>query len=1365
MRFTCREYGFRDWPRTLLSYHRVFEPGQLPAGPIRLVDDETGQHKSVQTHRPTFHEDGSYDSAWVCFFAELEKNGSFAYTLEPGDPETHDTYHLTIGSSPDGKWLEARNTWTGFRAPRPGDIEVPDAWATMPKPRQYTQYKDWLDAGEIAPGPVQGILLDDGRWIGYSHWILAHPTLSPKMARITTEVTGDGPLFYEVKVRYDFTNGGWSNHFLRLTCEDLYTQYVQDADLNAPEGYWGGAVRFSFAGAENGFSPDKYYWHSTPNAMKQKDPAFESAMTALGYDVSRPRYRDTPYIGSGSLDYAGPTRSLGDIRSWSPWRKGLHYVGFVESEKLDPAATQIPHFAIVPQHAGDWRAAHGRRPPLFPIALIQDTGVHCAMVAGPDRYPNDSGEHDPSEGMERTSLSCLFVAGAFDWHDGLKPLRHHDGYVNLDDYKDWILEWPKDIPDQHPRFGTDPKRFREWAESGEFDQHPLWAPHFKDYVSTEETPEAVGARETLLLKDTSQWNYGHTGWGWVVKQLNEIHNRADAGRLTWVSHYRQSQFCDWMRIVDDYLASKEHHDPEKRKLIRAHTAAFMNLMATPDFNPRGASIHTGNPNMPINKFFALMYGAYVLGEHPDSKKWIEHAIQVLRYRASRMVCPGGAWAESITYFHASAGTLVNAAWIMRKMVGLSRRDPVYKQMESLARFALTVAAPPDPRFRGARVPPNWGHEGPGLLRSWFVQAANLFNGLDDRLASALAWVWQTQGKPVRDGHDDGFSVNASLQAERLLDPTGLSPAGVGRYFRSAWLPGFGATLHSHDGQDQELYMSLSNGYALSHRDANQGDFVLYGRGVPISTISLDQYGLNRGQLKKSHNEHGWHNRPRFGARNTPGTTWSGGNSQVFAHHFGEVCHYARSQYNWGNEVHDRQYLLVRGPDVKDPAYVFIGDSFTPKPGKTSDDLLTKYWTFRTLGDASTLEEVWDNGLLYQSHLDPEVKFHLRLHGRVSDGVETREVTSNPTLPGPHAKMWHLNPTGRPIRVKDTHNVHSFGPIEAGKDVVAVLQPTRGDEEPVTTQRMGPGVYRVAYRDSQAKPVTDYLFFTPPGRRPVGAQYCMDWEGKREKVRFQGTAGLVRFAQNKVWLSILEGPGRIEVANFVLESDDPATRGFDRADFRGNDRVTIEPSPSQWGARMEEFLTAEPDPDDEVEIIDHAPGVQEWRKGPTRRFAINLEEEVDWMAEFGLFDFRGRKALVLANEETLDLHLFMFEGEKLIWRGWPKEIGRWGWGVFEGRGFWQLHYNYSGIQGYHEGPGRFLWLTAPIQKGLGSKTTRGPRGQVTYRVKGVPGLVPQGYGPHTNPLMTVPLLEGRHRFLLNAYKQPEVIRSRRKEIFT
>jgi hypothetical protein len=73
---------------------------------------------------------------------------------------------------------------------------------------------------------------------------------------------------------------------------------------------------------------------------------------------------------SAAVDYTQDAALVAEVVPHDPWSDRAHYVGLVDAAKLRANKT-APFLAIVPMHAGSWRAAHWVFPPKNPNLFEQ----------------------------------------------------------------------------------------------------------------------------------------------------------------------------------------------------------------------------------------------------------------------------------------------------------------------------------------------------------------------------------------------------------------------------------------------------------------------------------------------------------------------------------------------------------------------------------------------------------------------------------------------------------------------------------------------------------------------------------------------------------------------------------------------------------------------------------------------------------------------------------------------------------------------------------------------------------------------------------------------------------------------------------
>ncbi|HPD16151.1 MAG TPA: hypothetical protein PLE19_14450 [Planctomycetota bacterium] len=1101
--FECVERLGRDWRRTMLTYPLKLDPGKARPGQVRLVDD-AGLETLCQLWDVKLHPDGSIATARLSFMAELKKGGSFRYRLLPEKPNLPKTRAMAAEIAPTGGVLNRRQVLTN------GLVTV-----ELEKKGERRLAKP-APLGTV--GPLREVTAANRATTGGSYFWAERPEEAPRVTGYTSAFTADGPLFAEGTVRYTFDNGGFYQLTARIIAGDPAVRIDEQFDMKRVGS--GKALQVAFVLNEN-WSPTHVFWHAPQGRETGHDEAFEAQLAAAGFQT-KPYAGNT--FGSRKLSFHKDLDKVFDVAVWYPWHPAAHYFGLVETSRGFQNPREVGFFAVVPLHAGNWRSAHQQ---FQTSSLYTRRGnkveLRWPLVAEP--HPNTllhTGEYDPALPLSFVRRQWALVAGPLQYHDTLHSFRAEEGYVNLDDYKDWVLDWPADPKVTYPRLVFS----KEDVE------------RLKPNLATTPGGDVLG--KFLYFSDDDKrreelWkSLTHPGeWSSPLGQtLAGLSRGGDARDTTWVSSYRQTQMAGWAGRMDELLSSPRLTD-EQRRTLRCHLAAVCSLLSEPDFNPRGAMMHLGNPNMPINRFMGLAFAAALIPDHPRAREWLDVAAKYLRYKLAMNTGPTGAWSELLTYFGASAPHIMQAATVLGRT---GRLDESTARLAAMpARFTLQLLAPKDPRF-GARSLPNWGHEGIDLCTHWLV-AAGLMRDLDPELAKALAWAWDQTGRPMEQHHDAGFAERVIANADLLSQlPAGYVP----KELASTWLPGFGAVLRAHAGDPNETFFALRQGYLTSHCDANQGDFIIHAKGAPFSTLSLFGYAIHgEGPFAKLSKEFGWHNRVRFGARTDDGG-WPGGGpiSQLHAHSFTPSVDYLRGEGDYGPQRWTRQVLFLKGKAAEGPNYFVLRDSFAPtsrefqdprevkEPEGDAKTLQAKWWYLRTPGKKD-LVKTSESGLDYTSPFGP--KLHARFLQPTSVAAETRDATQAGPMYNRPALCWQkagspvLKGSETSIQVEETISVTAFGPVGAGKDILVMLYPQAPDEAPPKCEPLADGVARLTTSEG-----TDYVFASA---KPI--------KFSQGDSAFEGIAGALRVYPSEVHLIIAEGPGSVSFKGTTLRSPIPA----------------------------------------------------------------------------------------------------------------------------------------------------------------------------------------------------------------------------------
>jgi len=1106
--FECRESLGRDWPRTLVTYQQGFSRGQAKAGEVRLVD-AAGKEQAVQLWRVKLQDDGSLASARVSFFAAMPKNGSYRFELLAGKPASTDS---APSAQAEGDFMVLDNRVVAIHLPKQGEAKFDRPLAMGQDHAAMVAAFGQQAAKGLAPGPIQGVRLADGQWVGGSYFFAAKLDTAPKIAGYTCRITEQGPLFIEAAVRYTFTQGGWYELTARVLTGDPAVRIDEQFDMGPPGSMWDYRVMISLtSGWKGGWRPDAAYWISSEERLKGRDERFQTKLRDAGLPVP-------PDCGSTPIVYDEPFKQLFDVAVRYPWHPNAQFFGLVNTSDLSRnavAAGKAPFLAVVPMHTGNWRGSIDAMDGMLFSYKVGDVCLNWRLRASPHpRTMLHSGEYDPEQTLTLCRRQWALIGGPFQPFDKLWNLRAQEGHVTLDSYKDWILDWPADVNVTYPRllFGkADVERLR-----GQIDQFPV-GEVFRNFLYVNDT----SARRQELWKKLT------TGGEWDSPSgmVRHLLTRGDPPNIPWAISYRVSQMTGWAGDMDELLSS-DKLTPEQRRRLRSDLAALCHTLSEPDVNPRGCMTHLGNLNMPINRFFGLAWAAALIPDHPMSRIWLDLSAKYLRYKLAIMTAPGGTWGELITYYEASAAHIMQTAGVLARTGRMD--DSTARLAVDPAVFTLNLLTPRDPRF-DARMLAGWGHEGldQGIQ---FLVAANAIRGIDPKLAASFAWGWDAIGRPMSGHHDAGFSPRAQANAELLR---ALPPDFVPPQLASTWLPGFGATLRAHAGSTSETYLSFHQGYQVSHCDENQGDFTLYAGGVPLVPLSLDAYAIHGdkpfAQLFKTF---GFHSRVRFGQQSNTGG-WPGGGALggAPAHAFSESADYVRGVSDEGPQRWNRQIAFLKSKSAAQPSYFVFCDSFTPR--ETADQLQPKWWYLRTLGR----KEQVTNGeaeFNYTSEFGPRLNVHFLQPTRAA--IESRDASHRAPLYHVNAANWRrAHGDARKegdLSVNDTITVNAVGPIPAGQDVLVALYPHAKDQAPPRYEPLASGVARITTTES-----VDYVFLN---HQPV--------DFAAGDVAFAGLAGAVRVYGDEIHLVISEGPGSVSYQGSTLRSDGPAMKVIAKGDL-------------------------------------------------------------------------------------------------------------------------------------------------------------------------------------------------------------------------
>jgi hypothetical protein len=539
--FECRERLDRDWPRTLVTYEKAFPAGALHDGEVHLVD-AAGREQPVQTWRVKRHADGSIASARSSFSTELAKGQSYRFKLLAGK-SAGDFRPPAIRSTGD-EFTTLDNGILALRLPKAGEMTFDPPLAMGQDHSVMVAAYGQQAAKGFAPGPIQGIRLSDGRWVGGSYFFAGKPDAAPKVSGYTCRITEQGPLFVEAAIRYTFTHGGWYEFTARVLAGDPAVRVDEQFDMGAPGSMWDYRMMVSLTSGwkDGGWKPDAAYWISAENRLKGSGDGFAAKIREAGLT-------NAPDCASGSIRYDEPYKHLFDVAVRYPWHLNAHFFGLVNTPDLTPetlASGKLAFLAVVPMHTGNWRGSTDPMDGMLFSYKLGDVCLNWRLRASPHpRTMLHTGEYDPDQPLTFCRRQWALVGGGFQPFEKLWAFRAQEGCVTLDDYKDWVLDWPADPKVTYPRllFGrAEVERLKP-----QLDQLPE-GKTFRQYLYVNETDKR---REELWNKLT-----GNSEWSGPAGEARHVLSKGDPSNIPWAIGYRVSQMTGWAGDMDELLSSE-----------------------------------------------------------------------------------------------------------------------------------------------------------------------------------------------------------------------------------------------------------------------------------------------------------------------------------------------------------------------------------------------------------------------------------------------------------------------------------------------------------------------------------------------------------------------------------------------------------------------------------------------------------------------------------------------------------------------------------------------------------------------------------------------------------------------------------------
>ena len=792
------EHLNKRWDDEPLSYRFEAAEGACHVNSLRL-NGPSGAMPVQLTDVELWPGTQSVRSATVWFIADLAPLAEKVYTLSWG-PEAGDAAgandDLEVAVSDE----DVRMTTSRFGA----RLRLGGEQYEQPKP-----------ASDV-PGPIAELRLADGTWFGGSD--LSGPT---RVAAWSAEVTAAGPVFGEVRYRYEYENGNTVAFTARLFARGDHVQIDTDVAKHSPDD----AIRINVSRGLPALSLQlQKLFHEQRQGVFPADLALGDWVT-VSMETLMAHPPRSPSLPDGLVQ---------KVASWGSWWDETYMpvvrlcIGEGERElhvaRRDPASWVKPR--ETPWQAGEsaeeeWEGWMSKNLPIIHGSDGQTRIVHtfdAGAVGGVRKF--DIADSRPTEAVgwrpERHDMRGK--------RTGAQVIQYHPP---LNVVKDYVLDWPAQT--EHPRLFMDAEQIAasrpEQVDKGRIDWLRALAgktggdvPHMRDEATLAIwllTGDDEIARE-LHLADRLKRYLGSLGDFDKMRQTVTMAALYDA-------------------VIDSDLVTSE-----ERRVLRAQMAYLAYQINDPTTWDAQRGWKAFNPTMTYSyRALAPLAMAGVLNDHPRAEAWAEGALPLLE-DALDQIHPSGQWPESSSYGSLGISRLLTKAILAtRGGFGDYISDP---RLERAVLYYQAIRTPPDPRFDGMREFIRYGrlslstHALEGL---W----ASALRDLRPEASRHMQWFWR-QRLETAPGYGRLWSdLSPGLGGFEYLYINDTLPAEQPDWHTQRF-PELGAIFRHGFAEPQEHFHALLSGDHWTSIYASQtgGLVAMFAYGKPVSTSFFYGYG-------------------------------------------------------------------------------------------------------------------------------------------------------------------------------------------------------------------------------------------------------------------------------------------------------------------------------------------------------------------------------------------------------------------------------------------------------------------------------------------------------------------------------------------
>jgi hypothetical protein len=627
-------------------------------------------------------------------------------------------------------------------------------------------------------GPIEGVRLGSGRWIGNS-LLLGAPPISSYSASLVAR----GPVFAEIVCDIKLTEARSWQMRLRIQADDPVVLVNEKFSLND-------STSFQLLLSPQ-FSPNGLFYRFGKASSEGHEGRLATWAIPTAYE--------------GAVFVLEPW-----LHWWERERQGTWFALYNEQRSdLLAIAARTPSVWVDPkrieQRASSQTFVTSDRDGLKWTLTLKD-GARQWMIAALDKNASLAPLHDKN--LYQAPLPQQY------------QIKYSDFPLNR--IKSEIIQWQDDESD-HPRLIVAKNDIAALCASFRPDPAKL-----EDYRKALVRPYAMDEPIIYYLctHDSELGRHlASTAVSWVQDAVNMLVSQDAIMTLGFAPHV-QTAIATAVNLAD-VIWSSSYLSAELRNRLKAQVAILSYAVNSDDYwsPPRGFA---ANPNMTstVAAYRALL-GAMV-PTHPLAAAWVAKGIDELKFQLEHWSDDDGGWLEAPHYAMASYDYLMGV-FLMAHNGGFN--DYLYDpRMKRIAEWFAKISTPPDPQLDFHRHLPPIGNTYMREPTGEFGLIASLWKHKDPEFAANMQWMHQQQGAPAEPGLGGFYPTLAGFR-QALLDHSIVAKPPA---YQSELFPQTGVVLRDHFPSDRETQLYLIAGANHEHYDQDSGSFTLWGKGRLIA---------------------------------------------------------------------------------------------------------------------------------------------------------------------------------------------------------------------------------------------------------------------------------------------------------------------------------------------------------------------------------------------------------------------------------------------------------------------------------------------------------------------------------------------------